>query len=98
MSAIYIYPHELRRMLNDAAELAVQRYRIDAGKERGYISKSEAYRRYGRHTVDRWIREGLVKQSKDGVKNMSCRLPADQLEAAAKTSNYASFFGSMKAE
>jgi hypothetical protein len=89
---VTLHPHELRRMLNDAAELAVQRYRIAQGDERWYISKREAYRRYGRKLVDRWLREGLVPLHKDGSGNLACRLSAPQLEAAARASNYASFF------
>jgi hypothetical protein len=90
---ITLHPHELRKMLYDAAELAVQRYRIATGEERGYVSKREAYRRYGSSVVERWLREGLLTLAKDGTGNLSSRLSVAQLEAAAKTSNYASYFG-----
>jgi hypothetical protein len=88
-----LLPHELARMLSDAAELTVKRYRIEAGAERAYLSKNEAYRRYGRSVVDRWLREGLVELHKDGNGNLACRISAIQLEVAAKASNYESFFG-----
>jgi hypothetical protein len=82
-------------MLADAAHLAVLEYRTERGEEHAYISRREAYRRFGRGLVDRWLREGLIQQHKDGTGNLHCRLSIVQLEAAAKSSNYASFFGSM---
>ena len=94
-SAPPLLPHELGRLLNDAAELAVQRYRIARGEERGYVSKREAYQRFGRRLVDRWLREGLVKLHKDGTGNLAARLSLAELEVAARTSNYASYFGSL---
>lgn len=89
---ITLQMHELRKMLRDQAEVAVKLYRVSTGEERGFISKNEAYKRYGRRLVDRWIREGLVESQKDGDKNHQLRISTVDLEAASKSSNYESFF------
>jgi hypothetical protein len=86
---------DLARVADAAAAAALRRYRTELGKERRFISKSEAYRRHGRRLVDRWLREGLIALHKDTNKNHACRLDAEELEKAANTSNYASYFNSI---
>lgn len=48
------------------------------------ISKSEAYRRYGRTVVDRWLAEGLIQP--DGK-----TISREQLAAVAAASNRLSY-------
>ncbi|GAB1462202.1 hypothetical protein [Pedobacter sp.] len=56
-----ITPLTLRRMLADAAELGAQTALANAGVIKPWISKAEAYRRYGERTVKRWLDEDLIK-------------------------------------
>lgn len=54
-------PFELRSLLKDASELGAQTALTKAGLIKPWISKSDAYRRYGTCTVNRWLSEGLIK-------------------------------------
>lgn len=53
--------------------------------KRPFVSLSKAYGTYGRHNVDRWVRQGLVHpkwRGKDG-KRTRCDMPIAELEACA---------------
>jgi hypothetical protein len=89
---------DIMSAVKDVAAAAVAHYRIAKGEEPSYISKNEAYRRYSYRLVERWVREGLVSVSKDGVGNMKCRISTIALEKAANMSNYASYFSSLRDE
>jgi len=83
-----IQSFELRQMLIDAAEVAVLKYRIETSQEKAYLKKAEAYRTYGRSTVDGWIKQGLIQQFKDGSgKTATVRLDKVELVILSKTSN-----------
>jgi hypothetical protein len=60
-----------------------------------YLKKSEAYRLYGRQTVDRWIKEKLITPIKDRENNGMIRLNRTELEKASLTSNRMSYFNSL---
>ena len=60
-------------------------------KLKPYISKREAYKLYGRAIVDRWIKEGLIKEIKDGENSSTVRIDRIQIEIIAKSSNRSSF-------
>jgi len=51
------------------------------------LSKAEAYRLYGRGSVDRWISEGLIRPSANNGKNPSKCLDREKVEAIAASSN-----------
>lgn len=51
------------------------------------ITKSEAYRNYGRTNVDRWLLEGLLKPDLTAGKKNQTRIDRKKLEAIAATSN-----------
>lgn len=63
-----------------------------------YISLREAYKIYGRATVDRWIEEGLVHVIKDGTNTSKCRIKRDEIELVASISNRASWFSNLPSE
>jgi hypothetical protein len=79
---------ELRQLLADAAELGAKMALIESGQERGYLKQSEAFRVYGRATVERWIREGVLKPIKDGQGSSTVRLDKMELAQLAKTSQW----------
>ena len=83
---------DLRRLLTDVAEIAVQKTLIATGNLKPYISLNQAYKMYGRSTVDRWAEKGLVKLLKDGDKNSRVRIDRVEIETVAKTSNRSIFF------
>lgn len=51
------------------------------------ITKSEAYRRYGRTNVDRWFQEGLLKPAVTADKKSQKSIDRKKLEAIAASSN-----------
>ncbi len=79
--------NELRQLLADAAELGAKKALIDSGHERGYLKQAEAFRIYGRSTVERWIREGLVIPVKEGKGSSTVRLDKINLAVLSKTSS-----------
>jgi len=51
------------------------------------ITKSEAYRRYGRTSVDRWLQEGLLKPDITNGRKSHQKIDIKKLEAIAASSN-----------
>jgi hypothetical protein len=73
---------QLRQMLNSAAELGAKNALIAAGMEKTQITKAEAYRRFSRKNVDKWIHNGNVIPVKIGA---SVKLNVMELESMAQT-------------
>lgn len=74
-------------MLLEAAEISAMKVLIELGHLKPYISKSEAYKMYGRANVDRWVQEGLVNLIKDEDHGAKIRISRIEIEATAKASN-----------
>lgn len=74
--------NQLQQMLNTASELGASRSLQKAGLDKSDISKNEAYRRYSRKRVDRWIEEGKIVPVKFGS---AIKLNLAELEVLAKT-------------
>lgn len=55
-----LHENQLRQMLSSAAEMGAKNALRDMGVDKTQISKAEAYRRYSRRRIDRWVREGKV--------------------------------------
>ena len=87
---------EYRRALMDAAEIAAQKVLIATGNLKPYLSLNQAHKIYGRGTVDRWIKEGLITPIKDGDANSKVTIERLQIETVAKTSNRVSYFQNSK--
>lgn len=51
---------QLRQMLSTAAEIGAKNALRIMGVDKSQVSKAEAYRRYSRRRVDRWVREGKI--------------------------------------
>ena len=83
---------ELKNLLSEAIFLGIQEYQSQFGNMPKYLSKNQAYQKYGRKIVDRWIKEGLIKELKDGDKQYKIRLDRLELEKVAAFSNRPSFF------
>lgn len=83
---------ELVNIMADAFAIGAQKVLIETMQLKPYVSKSEAYKLYGRRLVDRWLKEGLIKQIKDGDSNHSIRIDRLQLESVASASNRISFY------
>jgi hypothetical protein len=82
-------------MLKDQAELAAMAVLVQQGVLKRYLTQNQAHTIYGRSTVERWVKEGLVTLIKDGTKNAAIRIDRIQLEAVSKVSNRPSY-GSIK--
>ncbi len=87
---------QLRNMLIAAAELGATRALIKVGKIKPFMSKSEAYKLYGRGTVDRWIAEGNLKPCKDGNNTSTVRIDRMRLEELSMASNQTTYLGLIK--
>jgi hypothetical protein len=71
---------DLISILTNAANSSAAAALRSAGIDSGELSKSQAYKRYGRANVDRWLREKLIT-----IKNK--KFNALELNAIAAASN-----------
>ena len=89
--AYLIEEKELVTFLSRAVEIGFKKGlmtgMVSETKLKPYISKTLAYRIYGRSNVDFWIKKRLVKEIKDGDNNSTIRIDRIQLETIAATSN-----------
>jgi hypothetical protein len=84
--------HEKRKLLEDLSEITVKRVLIELGQLKPYLTLNQASKMYGRGTVDRWKREGLIKFIKDGANTSKIRIDRIEIECVAKSSNRASYY------
>ncbi len=78
---------ELRILLKDAAEMGAQNALSKAGIVKEWISRAEAYRRYGERTVRRWIDENKIKPRRPSPKAAKAFINLMEIEAANKAFN-----------
>ena len=78
--------------LRAAYECGYRKCAEQLGHLKPYISLNEAYRTYGRATVDRWVKEGLVEIIKDGTNSSKCRIHRETIEIVASMSNRESWW------
>jgi hypothetical protein len=83
-------PH-LRVLLSEAAELGATRALAQAGAIKPYIKKSDAFRLYGKTTVESWIKAGLILPKRDGEFSTAWRLDRTELEVLAKSNNWKAY-------
>lgn len=57
-----------------------------------YLNLNQAYKLYGRGTVDRWANEKLITIIKDGTGTSKCRIKRDEIELVASLSNRSSWY------
>lgn len=87
-----MFPVELVRQIQNAYCAGYRKCLEEHGQMRPYMTLREAHTRYGRGTVDRWIKEGLVKSIKDGEHSSRRRISREQIELVAETANRASWY------
>ena len=62
--------YQLSRLMQDAAEMGANIALSSVGFIKPSICKQEACRIYGRTRIDKWIKAGKIKKSKDGSWNI----------------------------
>jgi hypothetical protein len=80
----------LGRLVDRIFLLGVSQGEIRSGKRPAYISKNKAYLQYGRASVDKWIKSGIVNVGQDidpEKRRTIVRLSVIELEAAAVKCN-----------
>lgn len=78
-------PTVLARVLGTLAKLTATEMLTMSGSLKPFISKSEAYRMYGRGKVDKWISEGHLSIGQDEVGTSSkMRINRNEIEALAQ--------------
>lgn len=83
--------YQLKNIMMDMAEIGYKKALKEMGQLKPFLSKNEASKLFGRKTVERWIREGLIEAHKDGNNTSTIRLDRLELEALAKASNRATY-------
>lgn len=78
---------DLSFILKTATETGAQKVLEETAALQDKISKSEAYRQYGRSNVDRWILEGLIVLHSANGKILHKCIDRSKLEAIAHSSN-----------
>ncbi len=73
-------------------DVVIEKFAVKHGLIKPYLSLNEAYKMYGRRTVERWIAEGLIEIQKDGTRTSKCRILREQIELVASQSNRASWY------
>ena len=79
---VKLHEFQLRQMLSTAAEMGAKNALREMGVDKTQISKAEAYRRYSRRRVDRWVREEKIISIKS---NNSVLFNSAELEAISQT-------------
>lgn len=85
----------LSHLMKEAAEYGIKAALVETGQISPYLSKMQAYKLYGRGLVNRWVKEGLVKPTRDGA-GSKWRYDRRELELVARTNNVATFLTNKK--
>lgn len=82
--------HEDRLMprIGNLIERKVSQALIAAGVAKSHISKSEAYQRYGRATIDEWIKKGYLSGIREKGGSSRYRISVIELEQVAAQFNH----------
>jgi hypothetical protein len=78
-----ISTHQLKVIIQEAAEIGALHALARTGQVKPFLKKNEAYRRFGRYKVERWIEDGLVSIRKDGDHSAAWRIDRLEIEAIA---------------
>lgn len=78
-------PSKLVQMLKISVQKGIKVATKSVGNSSVSLKKSEAYRQFGRTTVDRWIKEGLVTTHLTG--NGETRINKAEIRKVARSSN-----------
>ena len=91
---IILSHHDLVSLLQTAAEAGAAKVAAMFKPSEDLISQREACRRYGRGTVERWVREGKVSPRRVGGK---CLYSAAQLQSLCRALEVADIIVSRQA-
>jgi len=80
-----IKPFQLKLITEAAAQLGALSALIKTGKVKPYLNKSEAFKAFGRATVENWVRDGLIIVRKDGDHSAAWRIDRFEIELLAKS-------------
>lgn len=88
---IELSDHALSLLLQKAVELGARQTLCRTGKLKPYLSKSQAFREYGRANIESWIALGLITPRKDGDHSATWRIErieADTIRYAKELLHY----------
>ncbi|QEL01545.1 hypothetical protein FKG96_12255 [Olivibacter sp. LS-1] len=89
-----LYNREFRNVLVEVAKVGATQALTEVGKLTPFISKSEAYRKYGRKYVDRWIRLGVLTVK--GEDNQKKQIDRVEIQAIASSTSLADYINSQE--
>jgi len=87
-----LYDPLLRDLLIEVAKTGAVKALVSVDKLSPYMSKSDAYRMYGRSTVDKWIKMGILRIM--GEENEKQRIDRVEINAIASSSSLANYINS----
>lgn len=79
-------------MLREAADLGAKNALISVGLLKPYFSLNDAYKMYGRRSVDRFIKEGRLNPVKHGDKNSKVLINRLELQALFTIKEFIVYF------
>lgn len=78
---------ELSSLLKMAVTAGVEKALAATCPLQARLTKAQAYRRYGRYNVDRWLSEGLIKLTSENSSISKKTVDREKLEGIAASSN-----------
>jgi hypothetical protein len=79
-----ISSHQLKIIIQEAAEIGAIQALTKVGKLKPYLKKSEAFRKYGRANIENWVAKGLLTIRKDGDHSAVWRIDRMEVESNCK--------------
>ena len=80
---------QFRALLKDVTKITAENLAVAKGDKKATISMHAAGKRFGKTVVQRWLDEGVVKRSRDGVGLMWRINEADLMIAEAAENRHA---------
>ena len=74
----------LRHLVSASAEIGATIALTQSGKIKPFLSKAQAFRKYGRRNVEHWLNDGLLTIIKDGNHSACWRIDRVELELIQK--------------
>lgn len=78
---------EVIELVQKAYEDGAERTLAKVGEKREFMYQNEAFKRYGRGTVEKWRDAKLIRIFKDGEGNSRARIPIEDLHRVSMSSN-----------
>lgn len=81
---------ELGGLFKGVVSAGADKALADSGALPDALTKAQAYHRYGRNNVERWLKEGLIATTKFGPSSKRT-IDRLKLEAVARASNHTTY-------